>query len=274
MRPDRAFIGFEMTKSKELLEINLKTDFPNVNYVSDLIPFILDFCIQFNVDNIQLIDTDALVSASAFDEAAIGELINEALEEFDKFDNGLIVFDADTLIGVTESQSGTNESNSYSVKNQQLWQNLLHAFRRSFYNIDTTRRKWCIFISGSGFLIKQFQNLTNFPKLSADIQIENEEIFNKTKEQKCKNCNCIYVEIDNNLNACAYHPGALIKVTNNERIPLSHDDFMNLIRRVDNNDDLERLRKDYIFLCCMNQGLSPGCTRNKHSNQILIYVPQ
>ena len=215
-----------------------------------------------------------LVSASAFDEAAIGELINEALEEFDKFDNGLIFFDADTLIGVPESQSGTNESNSYSVKNQQLWQNLLHAFKRSFYNSDKTRRKWCIFISGSDFLIKQFQNLTNFPKVLVDIEIENEENIKKKQERKCLNCDCDYVEIENNLNSCAYHSGALIKITDDERIALSQNDFMNLIRGVNDHDELEKLKKDYIFLCCTNQGLSPGCTRNKHSDEIMFkYVP-
>ncbi len=275
LQPNTALIGFEYHNHiiDELLEINLKERFEDVFYVSHMIPIILDFCIQLQVDNIQLIDTDALVSASAFDEASIAELVNEALEEFDKFDNGLIVFDVDTLVGVSESQSGMNDSSSYSVQNQRLWQNILHAFKRSYFNENISKRKWCMFISGSSFLIKQFQNLTAFPKTKTQIIKENEDAEARTKALECINCHCMYLEVDNNINACGYHPGALINISDTNRLPISQNGFLDILRDKKTNEEIERFKKSYFYVCCMEQFHSAGCKRNKHSNtESFIYV--
>ena len=275
LQPSTSLIGFEYHNHiiDGLLEIDLKERFEDVLYVSQLIPIILDFCIQLQVDNIQLIDTDALVSASAFDEASIGELVNEALEEFDKFDNGLIVFDVDTLVGVSESQSGMNDSSSFSVQNQRLWQNILHAFKRSYFNENVTKRKWCVFISGSNFLIKQFQNLTAFPKTQAQITSEKESAESRTTVLECINCQCKYLEVDNNINACGYHPGALIKISDMNRHPLSQKGFLFILRDQRNNEELESFKRNYVYLCCMNPFHSAGCERSKHSDtESLIYT--
>ena len=158
-----ALLGFETCEDK-LLEIDLWELF-KIKFVRELIPIILDFCITFQADNIQLIDCDFLANQSAFDEITINETVKEAIDEFNEYENGIIIFDIDNLVGVTESLSGTleNESKSYSIQNQRLWQNILSYFKKSLSNDSVAKsednQRWSLMISSSKYLTEQFKKI-------------------------------------------------------------------------------------------------------------------
>jgi hypothetical protein len=269
LQENSRFIGFEK-KTQDLLEIKLN----NIIHSSHLIPLILDFSIKFKIDNIQLINNDLLSSTSSFDEGSINELINESLEEFDKFENGLIVFDIDNLVGVNESGTSSIDANSsYSVQNQRLWQNIIY-FYKTFNNTRKTV-KWCFIISSSKFLIKQLKSITHFPKSKLEIENERKDHDDKTKERKCINCNSYYYEAENNINSCFFHHGALVRLDKKDQ-PVSREGLHEILTQEFNDpEELDKAAKKYIYLCCIGpfqQGKEGGCTRNKHSeDKLLIY---
>jgi hypothetical protein len=267
MRENSRFIGFEYMNKKDLFEIKLGEK----NDSSHLIRIALDFCIRFKIDNIQLINNDLISTTGCFDEGAIIELINESLEEFDKFENGLIIFDTDNIVGVNESASSSNEdSANYSVQNQRLWQNILHFYNTLFNTNGTV--KWCFIISSSPFLIKQLKSLTHFPKSKFEIETEQKEIDEKSVKRKCKNCSNNYFEAQNNIDSCSYHDGALVKIDKQD-IPITREAMIELMRDFTNIEELASFVKNFVYLCCMRplqESQETGCKRNKHNDRELL----
>ncbi len=246
----------------DVFEVNISEKY-NVRYASDLIPYLLELCHSLQIDNIQLIDID---TTSANDENSINELVSESLEEFEKFDNGLIIFDVDTLVGINETYTDSSSgSKSYSIQNQRLWQNILHAFKKTLMS-----RKWCIIISGSSFLIDQFKKIAKFPLSSEEKRIKKDEEDDNTKERTCLNCNSIYYQSQNRIDACSYHKGKLVK--GNDRImPTSKE---TLLKMAESRTPIEsnELFNKYYYLCCyrkFSESREMGCTRNMHREEIM-----
>lgn len=268
-REDKAMMFFEKQTPKELFEIDLGSQ---VDFVSDIIPCILDFCIRFNIDHINLIDTDILTQSSAFDEIAGSELISDCLNEFEKIETGLVLFDVDTLVGVSESQSGLDKTSSYSIQNQRLWHNIIHSFRQSYYTPDRNKKKWCVFASSSEFLIQQFKNLTKFPKSEEEKKTEENEFKEKTEKLKCLNCGHWYFEAENDFNSCLYHPGALVRLDHQTK-PLTKEEMFVILRNQNTPEEIADLIKNYFYLCCMRpftESRDSGCQQDKHSNIDLL----
>jgi hypothetical protein len=240
-----------------------------------LIRIALDFCIKFKIDNIQLINNDLIATTGCFDEGAINELINESLEEFDKFENCLIIFDIDNIVGDNESAPSSNDASSnFSVQNQRLWQNILH-FYKTFFNTNCAV-KWCFIISSSPFPIKQLKSLTNFPKLKLEIESEQKEIDEKSVKRKCKNCSNDYYEAQNNIDSCSFHDGALVKI-DKQNHPTTREAMFAHMRDFSNTEVLPSYVKNFVYLCCMRpfqESQETGCKRNKHSDkELMIFDP-
>ncbi len=271
MQENSRFIEFEYMNKKDLFEIKLENKIDS----SYLIRIALDFCVKFKIDNIQLINNDLLATTACFDEGAINELINESLEEFDKFENCLIIFDIDNIVGVNESASSSNDASSnFSVQNQRLWQNILHFFKTFFNSISAI--KWCFIISSSPFLIKQLKSLTNFPKLKLEIESEKKEIDEKSVNRKCKNCSNNYYEAQNNIDSCSFHDGALVRIDKPHQ-PITREAMFEFMRVFTNTEELAKEIKNFVYLCCMRpfqESQETGCKRNKHSDkELLIFDP-
>ena len=249
-------IQFEKKSKNALKEIKVDIKFSN-----EFIPMLLDFSIKFNIDNIQLLNADTLLSASANDENAISELVNEAFEEFDKYDRSLICFDVDNIVGCIESSNDSN-SKSYSIQNQRLWQTILHACKKSF-----DYGKWCFIISGSSFLIEQFKNKTKFPLSSDEQAKETKEYEESSKIRKCLNCDLLYLECDNRLDSCGFHEDKLVFKTE-RRYPITKTDLINLADSK-TPEEMNSLFKNYYFSCCFKpymESKDMGCKRKYHSD--------
>ena len=98
-------------------------------------PILLLFAILFDVPYFQLIDTELILSNAAFDKNTAIEVILEKYSEFKHYVNAMMVYDADTLVGISESMSDSsmNESLSYSIQNSRIWQQIiLQSFKANF----------------------------------------------------------------------------------------------------------------------------------------------
>ena len=261
LRSDFHNIQFELVDGglKEL-ELN-----KNKKYVDDLIPILLKLAFHLKVPYFQLVDSNLILSNSAFDENLMLEMVLEKLNEYDQYEDSMLIFDADTLVGVSESLSDSSfsPSSSYSIQNSRLWQNvLLHNFKSAFSKESSknSKHKWFIIISSSEFLIDQLKKLTKFKHCEKEFEL-------KHKERTCVNCDGVFTRENNKTDSCNFHPhkklSKIIKVTNErkEKIELSKEELIELAKKNGNTDAFN----DYYYLCCMKRlNESDGCKKDYH----------
>lgn len=272
LRSSISNIQFELVNGK-LKEVMLNKD--EIKFTSDLVPTLLVLAVMFKVPYFQLIDSNLVLADSAFEQNTMIEMILEKLNEYEQYDNSMIVFDADTLVGISESMSDSSmsESLSYSIQNNSVWQQIiLHSFKGKFGKKGQKNKidehKWCIFISNSEFLINQFKKLTK-------LNLCNEENELNVKKRTCENCCITYCQKDNKSDSCSFHPKKelerIVKVTGNkiDKISATKEELVEIARRSGNTT----MFNDYYYLCCMKRlNESDGCKRDFHKEKVLEKV--
>ena len=199
LRPDFLNIQMELIDEGGLKEINLSK---NRRFTSDLVTVLLQLAILLEVPYFQLIDSSLALANSAFDENSIIEMILEKLNEYQQYDNSMLVFDADTLVGISESliDSANTDTLSYSFQNGHLWQQIiLNVFKSEFSSQFGAKHRWCVIISSNEFLINQFKKMTKFEYCHKESSF-------LVKERTCVNCNMKYIQKENRKDSCLYHP--------------------------------------------------------------------
>lgn len=263
LRSNISNIQFELVDG-ELKEIALNKD--DIKFTSDLVPMLLVFAVMFKIPYFQLIDSNLIMSNSAFEQSTAIEMILEKLNEYDQYEDSMMVFDADTLVGISESMSDSSmsESLSYSIQNTSIWQQvILHTFKGKFAKREGEKHKWCVIISSSEFLITQFKKLTKF-------ELCKEEFEYKVKERKCANCGLTFCQKDNSKEACCYHTRKklekIVKINNKETFELSEskETLLKMAKERGNTD----IFNDYYYLCCMKRlNESDGCKKDFHQEE-------
>jgi len=284
LRPNIRNIQFER-KDGKLKEVGLSEE---KRFTSDLVPILLLFAIIFDVPYFQLIDTELILSNAAFDENTAIEAILEKYSEYKQYVNAMMVYDADTLVGISESMSDSsmNESLSYSIQNSRIWQQIvLQSFKANFtfkeetnnnnnqnYYLPSfltksasyTDHKWCVLISSSEFLISQFKRLVKFEycQVEADLMV---------KERTCEQCGKKFVEKSNTTDSCTYHPQpTLVKfIQNSTNKVMSHPSSKeDLLKNARSSGDTNAFN-EYFYLCCMKRynECPDGCTKSKHKEK-------
>jgi len=261
-------------------------ELPNAMLTHDVIPVLLKLSIHENVDFIQMFDTYMLLNNAAFDDNTVMETVLEKISEWQQYPRSMAIFDVDSLIGVNEnmSDSSMGQSNSYSITNNRLWQQVVIQTANSKLNDtldtkDNKNHKWVVVITKIQFMCKQFKSLTRFPLTEDEIN----EIENNTKPRMCLSCNSSYTNGKNNIDSCSYHDGPLVDIRVKERKDMFHleednlqENFLNL-RVVDgdmgtqNSTTIAQLRQDmsknFIYLCCLQAYKSTGCKKDFHSDE-------
>lgn len=284
LRPNIRNIQFER-KDGSLKEVNLNEE---KRFASDLVPILLLFAIIFDVPYFQLIDTELILSNAAYDENTAIEIILEKYSEYKQYVNAMFVYDADTLVGISESMSDSsmNESLSYSIQNSRIWQQIiLQSFKANFaLKEDTTSNnqrsylpsfgspksasftdhKWCVLISSSEFLISQFKRLVKFEycQVEADLLV---------KERTCEQCGEKYVEKSNTADSCTYHPKPILEkfIKNSKNQVMSHPSTKeDLLKNARSSGDTNAFN-EYFYLCCMKRfnECPDGCLKSKHKEK-------
>ncbi|RMZ96816.1 cell division control 48 [Brachionus plicatilis] len=270
LREEYSSIQFELIDGK-LKEISL--DNQKIKFACDLVSILLVLALIFKVPYFQLIDSNFILSNSAYEQSTAIEFILEKLNEYEQYKNSMIVFDADTLVGISESMSDSfmSESLSYSIQNSSIWQQIiLHSFKSQFaksnQNNKEDQHKWCIFISSSEFLINQFKKLAKF-------ELSKKEFDFSEKERKCVNCDLTFYQKDNKRNSCSFHPIKLLqriykKSDNKEHIfEMTKDQLVAMARNSMSTD----IFNQYYYICCMKRlNESDGCKNDCHKDIKLL----
>lgn len=256
-------------KGEELKKID-SIKLPKVNLTYDVIPTLLKLSINENVDFIQMFDTSMLLNNAAFDDNTVMECVMEKLDEWQQYPRSMAIFDVDSLIGVSEnmSDSSMGQSNSYSITNNRLWQQVViqtaNSKLKDSIGKDKNSHKWVVVISKNQFICKQFKSLTRFP-LTKNEKYEQEE---SVKERTCKNCEIGYTNAKNNIDSCGFHDGPLVDIRSTKE-ELIHLDKNGLYRNfVDYNiQGRQEMSKNFIYLCCFQPCNSAGCRKSFHSDE-------
>ncbi len=255
-------------------EMNLKhlhtIELPNVKLTYEVVPFLLKLSIAENVDFLQMFDTSMLMSNAAFDDNTVMECVLEKINEWKEYPRSMAIFDVDSLIGVSEnmSDSSMGQSNSYSITNNRLWQQVVIQTANSKLNdSDTSSKrdhKWIVVISKNEFVCKQFKSLTRFPL----TRKESDDLENSLKTRECLNCKLEYMNGKNNIDACSYHDGPLIdvRVNNEDMIHLDKHGLDVSFVKLDAKNRQEML-KNFMYLCCFQTFNSSGCRKSSHSDE-------
>lgn len=129
---------------------------------------------------------------------------------------------------------------------------------------DTYSKKWHIFVTSFKFLNDSFKHLFKFPFTKEEEEEKQLEEENRIKEHLCVNCDRKYIEDENKVDSCSYHPNLLIckLSTNKTNRGLTKEQVLNMARDRPN----EEIIKEYVYYCCLKAFDSDGCTKDKHSN--------
>ncbi|CAF0753965.1 unnamed protein product [Brachionus calyciflorus] len=266
---------FEL-KNDTLFELNLLKEVEKIRFLSDIVPFLLYFCIYLNIDYVKVIDTDYKILQGAEEKSSTLNLILDCFTDFDNYDNGLLVFDGDTIVGVNDSgkiEDALTDDLSRSINDQDVWKNcIIHIFRKLIQNdkeknandnsnIDV--HPWCIFVTSHKFLVDSFKDALKFPLTNKEADEKQRDEDNREKVRKCINCDKLFYEKDNNLDSCSYHSDFLTNIKGDYSIRLTNQQLIEIVREEKNQE----IFKDYVWFCCMKEYTSSdGCLKNKHSD--------
>ena len=266
-------VQFEL-KNKELHILDLKKySYVNVN---QLIPMLLQFTIEQELNFIQLLDSTFSVKNNKATSESSAESILNFICYFEHYDQGVLLFDGDSLVGT--SISGQTqirfdlEKFSRSLTDSNTYQKgLLTIFNGNISNKSETPKKWYFFVTSSDFMVDRFKRDICFPLTTEETERENKENQNRLEEKKCLNCSKTYIEDDNNLDSCSFHTGQLIcctpglkygeSVTKEELIAIARDRLT------------QDIFKEFKYHCCMKPYDSEGCEKGKHNN-VISFVNQ
>lgn len=246
-----------------------------------------------NVQLLQLIDLNLLSLASAYDENDKFEILKERFDECDEYRRSMIVYDLDSLVGVsrTEGDSSMGRSTNSSLINQNIYTYIKDQFERAHVqprtsNIDVqnslvTKEKWSIMVLRDEFLVRQFYDDTNFTRTEREIQEEHEDRVRAEQRTLCVQCDDYYIEDENKMGACMHHDGfvydnyssTLTKYKQNDAISrLLNEEalFANSSSAAEEKEIYERSKQRFKYICC-NQTLQAshtmhGCKKGKHSS--------
>jgi hypothetical protein len=278
-------IQFELD-NQELKEFSLINR--PINFIQDSIPLVLCLTIYLKVNFVKIIDSNFFLQTIGEDNGTLSKLLG-FYDEFVNYKDGLIIFDADAIIG--ESVSGNvedgrsfREDMQHSLIDTAMWnKGILHFFKEKNNVKNEPPKKWLIFITKKKFINDTFKSDLKFPFTDEEKTQQTKDTENKEKEHVCVNCGNKYIEDDNRVDSCNYHSHMLINIHTEEKnyIGITKEELISLARRNKKNknskeskdsQENQEIFKSFKYYCCMKlYGESDGCIKNKHSNsEVLI----
>jgi hypothetical protein len=232
---------------------------------------------------LQLIDINLLSSQSAYDEKKIFEILKERYDECMEYKRSMIIYDLDSLIGVSknESESSMGTSISSSIANQNVYTYVTSRFREAKIELSHKHEsmcieRWAIAIVRDPFLLKKFTADVDFTLTDKQIEEEKEEYQRSTNVLMCAKCQEYYVESENKMGACNYHDGFgydsitldSTRYTASEIIDiLTHEEYK-ACSDPTKKDELDRKKQRFKYICCHATfqigGGYHGCRKGKH----------
>ena len=251
-----------------------------------------------NVQLLQLVDLNLLLTECAYDEERKFEILKERVEEVSSYRRSMIVFDLDSIIGVNKSEghAALGNSTNISLINQNINIYIQEKFRDAYCQSPTEsdedefeeenqlEEKWSVVVVRELYLYRQFCNgahqFTRPPE-----EIEEEETERRLAEEKlmCVQCKDYYIEQENKMGQCVHHDGfvydcssyrletfgqaaAIQKLITEEALFLSNTNNITNEQK----ERHERAKRRFTFICCnqtlQTSGNMGGCKKGKHQN--------
>jgi len=227
---------------------------------ASVLPLLASFGVNRALDYIQLIDLDLLLALAAYDDNRALENITDRVSECRRYPKSMLIFDLDSLVGVSDNESVSNmgTSKSFSLGNARIFAIAIEAAKKAVYS-QTGQEIWCVMISKHPYMTKMYKKAMAWFMTS-----EEEEALRQEEQSKealtCKRCKEIYTEAENKFTSCTYHDGFLFNNTlqRQQWRPLSDAEIDKTL--LANPDD-----KGMVYICCLRRYNEAGCKKNKHT---------
>ncbi|CAF1421238.1 unnamed protein product [Rotaria sp. Silwood1] len=216
-------------------------------------------CSTRNIDTIQIIDLNFLTKQNAFDENQIFELLTTTFLECNEYNRSMLIFDIDSLIMLTVSDS--EMSKSESISNIRLYQFIREKCKTAIVqqissdkDIKMVKEKWIVIIVKHPLLRQLIIDDIEFKETAEQLQKEED---NKKKriddetEKVCPKCQQNYIPSKTNYGNCRYHDGFIYDLEGNNA--LSMDEAQSKLQKA-------KLRQQHassepppqlIWACCL-----------------------
>jgi hypothetical protein len=237
-----------------------------------------------NVQLLQLIDLNLLSSKGAYDEKKIFETLKERYDECIAYKRSMIVYDLDSLIGVSrsESESSMGTSVSSSVVNQSIYTYVVSRFREAKLeakkaNKNEVNERWAIAVSRDQFLLRKFTTDVNFTLTDEQEEKQEEEERRSKVPVFCAKCRDNYLETENKMGACSHHDGfvydnlsdGLVRYITSEAIRILNREESLAPSSTTEKDERDRKKSRFKYICCsaalqVGSGFN-GCKKGEHN---------
>lgn len=108
-------------------------------------------------------------------------------------------------------------------------------------------------------MVDSFKDALKFPLTKKEKEEKQRDEDNREKARKCRNCDKLYYEKDNNLDSCSFHPDFLTNIKGDYSVRLTKEHVIEIAREKKNQETF----KDYFWLCCIKEyTCSDGCQIN------------
>ena len=193
--------------------------------VQSVLARLIQGCSTRNIDTIQVIDLNFLTKQNATEENQIFELLTTIFLECDEYNKSMLVFDIDSLIMLTKSDSDTTKSTS--ISNVRLYQFIREKCKTAIVergnqneqNANQTDakpvEKWIVIIVKENFLKTSLVNEIEFRKTAAQQDEETKEEqkrLDDERSRRCPKCFKDYLPKNTKFGDCHYHDGFIVDV--------------------------------------------------------------
>ncbi len=185
---------------------------------SDVFKIFIKMGLNLQVNYILLLDGEYFYNKNLFTEDKMAIEMQQTINEVQKYDKSIIIFDLDSLLEVTKNRSQQKDNLLFSDEfalaldkqditftesiTRPLLMTIIINFAESFLEIES--KHWIIFVSSNAKILMDFKEKTKWPKTESAI-LNIEKCSEILKERICKNCNLVYTEKENNLGECGKH---------------------------------------------------------------------
>ncbi|CAF0965186.1 unnamed protein product [Rotaria sordida] len=226
----------ELSSNDATLDYDLN---PEETSTLTLLSRFVNGCSSRNIDTIQIIDMNFLTKHNAFDENQIFELLTTTFLECDEYNRSMLIFDIDSLIMLSVSDS--QMSKSVSISNIHLYQFIREKCKTAIVEQKTTssnfmlqtttgsakeqlKEKWMVMIVKHPLLRNLLIDDIEFKKTLQQIQQENDEEAKRLDDQsvkQCPKCQQNYILAQVNHGSCHYHDGFVVDLDqSNKRLTI------------------------------------------------------
>ncbi|CAF0973703.1 unnamed protein product [Adineta steineri] len=229
-------------------------------------------CSSRNIDTIQIIDLNYLVKNNAFEENQIFELLTTIFEECDEYNRSMLIFDIDSLIMLSVSDSAM--SKSLSISNIRLYQFIREKCKKAVVEQRSTgptvmiqkdlpdsffREKWIVMIVKHpllrSLLVEDIEFKKTFRQTQQEYEDEQKHIDDETPKI-CPKCEKSYLPGQNNHGNCEYHDGYIVDIEKPEII-LSREEAQKILQNAriaaantSNNPSGPKAKTPKLFWSC------------------------